>query len=205
MGEGAFEQGLGQSVFNQGKEKTFIDKLLARKDVDGLRDLIKKDNWDKATLAEILYLMSGNEQKLLNHSEYSRYFSLKFFVWVKEFATKLEEFYETRTFYEEKEKLSKENKEKKNKEKKNKDDIEDFFLSPIGKRMLGNIIREMEHNLKFLIDLLLRIDRTSLSLNAAAFTEILTNKYEMSYPEQSSLSHQAQQQKQGGVLNLKRG
>lgn len=188
------EEGLQQSVFSQSKEKTFIDKLLARKDVDSLRELIKKDKWDKKTLAEILYLLSGNEQKLLNHSDYSRYFSLKYFVWVREFAKTLEEFYETKEFLEQKEKNSK----KENPE----GEIEDFELSEIGKRMLSNIIADMEHNLKFLIDLLLRIDRTSLSLNAAAFKEILTNKFEMSYHQPASVLKP--EESRGGILNLKR-
>ena len=194
-----FEKGLQKSIFSQSTEKSFIDKLLARDDVDKMRELIKKDDWTRKDVSEILYLLSGNEQKLLNHTDYSRYFSLKFYVWVREFAKTLEEFYDARDYYEIKDKPT--NKTGK-KDKSKGEDKPSFKLTDRAKLMNKNIIKELEHTTKFLIDLLLRIDRTSMSLGAKAFQEALTNRYEVVYPQQTVLGGGGVQQQRSGILGF---
>ena len=157
------EEQIQKAMFASGGDKTFSDKLFAKDDVDKLRNLVKKPNLTRTDLLEILYLMSGNEQKLLNFGEWDRYVSLKFFVWIREFAKVLEQFYDY------KETLDK------------KTINQQYRLTPRAEQMLENIGQLMEHNLKFLVDLSLRIDRSTLSIGATGFLETLKNKFEMTY------------------------
>lgn len=154
------EQQLSNALFGQQSEKTFIDKILARQDVDALRELIKKPKLTRADLLEILYLLSGAEAKLLNYGEWDRYVILKFFVWIREFIKVAE------LLYDYQEELEKKNPE----------------LSERTRRLLDNNERLIEHNAKFLIDLYLNIGRTSLSIGATGMMELLKNKYEVVYP-----------------------
>lgn len=161
-----FEQDLQNSLYQRESEKTFVDKILARKEVDQIRNLIKKERLEREDLLEILYLISGNEAKLLNYGEWDRYVILKYFVWLREFVKTLELFFDYRDDLQAK--AEKEGRE----------------LSPRLVRLLNNNQRLMEHNAKFLIDLYLNIARTTLSIGASGFMEILTQKFEYSYPQQ---------------------
>ena len=80
-----FEQAIAQQVFSKQQEKTFIDKILAKQDIEGVRELIKKPRLKREELLELLYLLTSTESKLLNYGEWDRYIILKYFVWVREF------------------------------------------------------------------------------------------------------------------------
>lgn len=176
----SIESNLQQALFRQDNEKTFIDKILARNEVDQLRDLIKKSRLTREEMLEALYLVSGTEAKLLNLSEWDRYVILKFFVWLREFAKILELFFDYREFLEEKAETA------------------EIQISPRFKKMLDNNERLLEHNVKFLLDLYLNIGRTSLSVGATGFMELLTNKFEMAYPQMNTTT--PQQQSRGGIF-----
>jgi len=155
----SFEQQLSKGMFNSDKEKTFIDKLLAKEDVNRIRELIRKSRLNREDLLEVLYLISGNEAKLLNYSEWDRYVVLKFFVWIREFIKAAELLFDYI------------------------DHLEDLD-EPVDKDMeqlLDNCQRLIEHNAKFLIDLYLNIGRTSLSIGATGIMEMLKNRYELYY------------------------
>lgn len=191
-----FENQLQSAMFNSQNDKTFIDKLLSRQDVEAIRELIKKPKLYRPDIMELQYLVSGAESKLLNYSEWDRYIILKFFVWIREFTKIAELLYD----YQEKLKISANTCIVC---KKFSRDFEDFAKNALkikspeyckckefrGKQVLtkrtltliGNNERMIEHNIKFLADLYLNIGRTSLSLGATAFIEILKNKFEMSY------------------------
>lgn len=173
----SIESKLQNALFRQDNEKTFIDKILAKNEVDELRELIKKPRLTRSEMLEALYLVSGTEAKLLNYSEWDRYVILKFFVWLREFAKILELFFDYR-----------EELEKKNKAGK-------FELTPRFIRALDNNERLLEHNVKFLLDLYLNIGRTSLSVGATGFMELLTNKFEMAYPQMALATTQQQENK----------
>jgi hypothetical protein len=160
------EDKISQSIFNKDNEKTYVDKLLAKDDVNNLREIIKKPKLSREDILDILYLLTSSESKLYNFNEWDRYVILKFFVWLREFVKVAEQLFD----YEDK--LIKKNKEGK------------FNLSNRARELLENNKNLIEHNIKFLVDLYLNIGRTSLSLNATAFTEILNNKYEITYPTQ---------------------
>lgn len=161
----SFEQQLQQGLFSAANEKTFIDKLLGREDINNIRKLIKKKEWTREDLLDVLYLINSGESKLFNYSSWDRYIILKFFVWIREFVKVLEMVFD-----------DKEAREARIKNGEIRYDKET-------EAMYKDVRLKMEHNAKFLIDLYITIGRTSLSLGATGFLEILKNKYEISYPQ----------------------
>lgn len=158
-----FEQKLQQKMFSSNAEKTFIDKILAKSDIDDIRKLIKKKKLGREDLLEILYLLSSSESKLLNYSDWDRYVILKFFVWIREFVKVAELLYDYKDDLKKKEEHGK------------------ITISKRTRKLIQNNERLIEHNAKFLIDLYFNIGRSSLSLGGTGFFEILKNKYEVSY------------------------
>lgn len=158
------EKNLQNGLFEAGGEKTFIDKILARKDVEELREIVKKNRLSRSDMLEILYLLSSVESKLLNFSEQDRYIVLKFFVWIREVVKVAEQLFDYRESLEEKQKKG------------------EFKITQRTERLLKNSELMIEHNVKFLVDLYLNIGRTTLSIGATGIMEILKNKYEISYP-----------------------
>lgn len=194
-----FEQQLQNAMFSQNSEKTFIDKVLARQEVDYLREIIKKPRLERADLLEILYLISGVESKLMNYSAWDRYVILKFFVWIREFVKQAEFLYDYRDRLEERERQCsgcEGYKDVVKGEKLTRCKCKEFTAKhtmPVRTRQLfDDAQRQSEHIVKFLIDLYLNIARTSLSTGATAFLELLTNKFEMAYPQLSSQMGQVQ-------------
>ena len=184
-----FEEKLQQAIFSQSSEKTFIDKLLAKDDIAAIREIIKKDKLKREDFLEILYLLSSSEIKLLNLSAHERYIMMKFFVWIREFVKMAE------LIYDYQDNMQNENicrncdgffkEDINNPDKKLKkckcDNPKSFILSRRAKKYFGNIVRLIEHNIKFLVDLYFNIGRSSLSLGGTGFMEILKNKYEVKY------------------------
>lgn len=152
-------------------EKTFLDKILAREDIRKLETLIRKPKWTREDLLVVLYLINSGESKLLNLTTWDRYILVKFFVWIREFVKNIELLFDYEEFLD---------------AKKKKDP--EFKLSNTSERLLATAKQMMEHNAKFLIDLYLAIGRTSLSINAVAFTETLRNKFEIAYSGQHPLT-----------------
>jgi hypothetical protein len=160
-----FEQQIAQGIFQRSTEKTFLDKVLARQDVDQIKEIIKKEKLTRSELLELLYMLTANEAKLVNYNEWDRYIILKFFVWIREFIKVAELLFDIQDDYNLKEKLG------------------TLKTTPRFKQLLDNNIRLCEHNAKFLIDLYLNIARTTLSLQATGFLESLHTKFEFSYPQ----------------------
>lgn len=161
-------------------ERSFVDKVLAKEDVNAIRELIKKDKLSREELLEIMYLISSTESKLVNYSEWDRYIILKFFVWIREFVKIAEILYD---YHDHLKKTETE-------------------LTPRAKRLLHNNTMLIQHNIKFLVDLYLNISRTSMSIGAAGFRELLTSRYEVIYP-QSPTATQVEQK--GGLFGLRGG
>ncbi len=164
MSGDSVEQNMNNSLFKGTNEKTFIDKILAKDDVNAVRELIKKPELDRQDMLDILYLLSSTESKLLNYSEWDRYVLLKFFVWIREFVKVSELVFDYA------------------------DDLENdklnnhIILSDETKRIFENTKRLLSHNVKFLVDLYFNIARTTLSLGATGFSEVLKQKFEIFYP-----------------------
>lgn len=175
----SFESQIGDSMFKDVGEKTFIDKVLAKDDVNRIKELIKKATLTREELLEILYLISGTEAKLLNYGEWDRYVILKFFVWIREFIKIAELLFDYDDFL---------------KEKENNGEV---HLTDRTKKLLKNNALLIQHNAKFLIDLYLNIARTSMSLNSAAFLETIRGRYEVFYPQHQDMGMGVQQQNPG--------
>lgn len=146
-------------------EKSVIDKILAKDDIEKIRRLMQKSDLTRDELLDLLYLVSSSESKLYNFDERERYVMMKMYVWVREFVSILEEYYDV---YEKKEHL----------------------LSPYGKKLLRTNRLLLEHQVKFLVDLYLNISRTSLSKNGHAFKMFLENKFEFAYDNKQTLIDQ---------------
>lgn len=159
-----FEEKLEKAMFSSTGDKTFIDKLLGKEDIGSIKRIMKKSDLTKEDLAELLYLLSSGESKLFNFSSYERYVYMKFFVWIREFVKITESFYD---YYE---------------------DIKNKKLTDASRKMLKNTKDILVHNVKFVVDLYFNIGRTSLSLGATGFLEILKNKYEINYGGSGSLT-----------------
>jgi hypothetical protein len=178
-----FEEQIQKSMFTGNKEKTFVDKVLAKDDIDSIRSLMKKPKLTREDLLELLYLLGSSESKLFNLGEWDRYVMLKFFVWIREFCKVLEQIYD---YEEDMKKWQEEG-------KKNVFDEET-------KQLFNNNIRYMEHNIKFLVDLYLNMGRTTLSLNATGFIELLKNRFEVAYNNNYSQNLGAVEKKGFGGL-----
>jgi hypothetical protein len=185
-----FEQNLANNLFSSNSEKTFVDKILAKDDVLRVRELLRKKKLDREDYSELLNLMSGNEAKLLNYSEWERYLILKFFIWIRDFLKVAELLYDYQDDLKKKENVCSKCKKLFNKFENNKAECKCENPEPLltistrTRKILDNIEKLCEHNLKFLIDLYFNISRTGLSVGATGLLEIIKNKYEISYPNQ---------------------
>lgn len=168
------EEQIKKGLANSQKEKTFIDKILAKDDVDQMRLLIRKDRLTREDLLDILFLMTSTESKLLNYNDWERYIVLKFFVWIREFCKIAEQLYD---YQEEMFKETNEDKEI--------------------KLQFDNNLRLVEHMIKFLIDLYLNIGHTTLSKDGMLILEIIRNKYELKYDYQGLHSTNPKEERKG--------
>lgn len=179
-----FENILSQKLHTQTQEKTFIDKLLGRKEAERLRELIKKDDLTREELLELLYMLSNIELKLTNLTEYDRYLLGKYFTWIRD-LTKLAEF-----LYDYEQQIEKFN------FKKYKNEI---------KEMLDQIKKMILHDVKFSVDVFLFLSRSTLGLKAFAFDSLSKSRFEYEYDYPSSFfGHQEKPPEQKTFISLRR-
>ena len=193
----AFEQEIQRAMFSQNPEKTFIDKILARNDVEKIRSLVAKPRLKREELLELLYMLGGVESKLYNYGEWDRYIILKFFIWIREFVKIAELLYDYQDELRKRENTCLKCKKlikTKNKENKCTCDVpeQQQVLTDRTKKLLENNERLIEHNIKFLVDLFLNIGRTTLSIGATGFMELLKNRFEVDYRTQQNLTQTAE-------------
>jgi len=151
------------SIFAPKTEASLVDKVISRENVARIEELVKKPEWDYKDVNTVLYLMTAEETKLLNLSPYERYLLGKFYAWIREFVKFVDD------LINQKEKAMQEN-----------------LLTSEMKETLEKTIKASINNVRFLVDIFLYISRSSLSLNAKAFEELLKNRfeYEYAYPTQ---------------------
>ena len=89
-GGNSFEQSLGNNIFAPEHEKTFIDKVLGRREVEELKTIMERDELSRSDLNKLLYLLSSVEIKLVNFGEWDRYLLGKFYAWIRDFVATLE-------------------------------------------------------------------------------------------------------------------
>ena len=159
------EEAIERSIFSARPEKTFVDKVLARDDVSDSKGIFRKSDMCREDMMGLLNNLSSNEVKLVNYDPNMRYIMAKFFIWIRDFVAIAEEMYDYEDYL------------------KKKDAEGKIVLSDRMRHMYENCMHLMQHDVKFLADFYFNIMRSSLSLHGSGFTEILRNKFEISYPE----------------------
>lgn len=173
------------------RDQSLIDKIVAKEDIDAIRAIIKRPKLTREDLLELLYLIAGTEAKLLSHDNWQRYVLLKYYVWLREFVKVAE------LLYDYQDNLKKRasscgscglciDLDTRDVSVKMCMCVKPVRVPPLSSdavSMLENNERLIEHNAKFLIDLYLNIARTSLSVNAQGFRDVLTNRFEVMYPQ----------------------
>jgi hypothetical protein len=175
-------QNIENALFQKDSEKTFIDKILAKEDVKRIAELVKKQNLSREEMLELLYMLSSTESKLVNYEEWDRYVIVKFFIWIREFVKIMELFFDFKENLESRELTG------------------GIETTERTKRVYKSVMRLMEHNVKFLVDLYFNIIRSTLSIGATGMLEILKNKYEVSYTGNAYGGIQMQQPSQAGLF-----
>jgi len=204
-----FEEQLQKSLFSTSTEKSFIDKLLSKEDIQNIKELMVKERLTRGELLELLYMCLSAESKLWNLGEYDRYLILKFFVWIREFIKVAELLYDYKDYLQKQENTCARCKgylKSKYQGKKVSEDADPCLciknrqprvqITPRTWQHLDNNVRMLEHNAKFIIDLYFNIGRTSLSIGATGFLELLKNKYEVIYPNMQQVQTPQPQQVQ---------
>lgn len=186
-----YEQQVSSGLYHGMSEKTFIDKTLAKSDVDEIKEIMQKEKLTRPDLLRLLYLFSANEIKLLNLDEWDRYILGLFYTWIRDFVSVCETMYDyeitldntlvsvfscnsCKSVFNELKQCPKCNNleftEIKNKW---------FFDST--RQSFSNSKNLMLHNVKFLADIFFYISRSTLSLEAMAVDSIWKNRYEYTY------------------------
>lgn len=171
---------LGNYLYGGQQDKSFIDKTLAKSDVEEIKDLMQKEDLTRSDLLKILYKLAGTEIKLVNLGEWDRYLLGKFYAWIRDFVASAEILYDYQDHID------------KGEVKINKDT----------QRMLKGIKYKMLHNIKFLCDVFLYLSRSTLSLEGAAFDTITKTRFEYYYPGQQQL---VQPETKKGFFNINLG
>jgi len=174
-------------MFNTDREKAFSDKVLTVNDVSQGRELQKKTALQREDINELMTLISSTESKMLNLGLYDRYVLNKFFVWIREFCNVTIRLHDYM--------IKIETYRYQNNIIKNKDYLipcgnkkidwdslqRDIPISQTSQKLLRNCQLLLQHTFKFLIDLYNNIGRTSLSIGAMGFMEMLKTKFEVLY------------------------
>lgn len=160
-----FEEALQKSMFNQDTEKSFIDKLLSKEEIEKYRTLISKPRLNRAEISVLINLLISSESKVLNYDGNTRYVINKFFIWVSQYAKVAERVFDF------------------DENLKKKEKILNFELNERTKKLYDDFMRGIEGELKFLSGVYLNIGRTSLSEGGTGFYELLKNKFEIQYSQ----------------------
>lgn len=157
-----YEDALGGKAFRSESDKTYIDKLLGRKEVDQLKRLIEKDELDRSDLLRLLYLLTGGELKIVNLTEWDRYLLGKYYTWIRDLVKVAEFLYD----YE--------------------DNVKTGIVKfGVHKEEIGDGLKSIKkmvlHDVKFSVDIYLFLTRSTLSLSGAAFDRLSKSRYEYEY------------------------
>jgi len=156
-----YENWLGQNAFRAPMERTFIDKILSRKDVEQMMQLIMKEDLTRQDLMRLLNMLTATELKLANFGEYDRYLVGKYYTWVRDLVKVAEFLYDY------------------------VDKIDTYHFSPEGtieiKDTLEQVKKMMLHDVKFSADIFLYLVRSSLSISGLAFDTLSKQRYEYEY------------------------
>jgi len=176
----SFEEQLQQQFNKSSSEKTYVDKLLSRKDVEKMNKLMQKSPMTRKDLSDLFSMVQSTESKLYNLGGWDRYVLNKYYNWLNEMFSVAEGIFDYEA------------------------DMGKKKITDRTKKIFTNVRRHMEHNIKFCVGLYMNICRTSLSLGGTGILEMLHTKFEVSYPQgtgqQQNLSEKTQTS-YSGVVN----
>lgn len=167
VGAQAIEDSIASVMKRGNSEKSFIDKVFARDDVDRLREILSKKELTEEDLRVALYQLNSGEAKLVNYSDWERYVMLKFHIWIRADVKILQLFLHTKKTIETE--LNDKNCSWDDEAKEQMRHSLDEF-----KKMYVEIIQSLS-------DIFLHIQRSSLSINGLGFKEALQNRFEIGY------------------------
>ena len=177
-GRQIFEESLSRQMFNDKNEKTYIDKVTSKDEILALRELIKKDKLSKEDISQVFNLLVGVQSKLVNYTDQERYVILKYHIWVREFV---KHGYQIISTNDETEKKT--------------------TITETHRRLLERNQQVIQSMIKFLIEVYQNISNTSLSVKGKALDKILSQSYEIVYPNERA----PQQVEQKNWLGFKKG
>jgi len=155
----SYESQLSSGLYGGTVEKTFVDKVLAKEEVNEIKQLMQKSTLTREDLLKLLYLLAGNEIKLLNFGEFDRYLLGKFFAWVRDFVSCAELLFDYKDRVERKE----------------------VKISKLARAALKNSETMLLHDIKFVIDIYCYLGRSTLSLGAVSFDTLTSQRFEYAY------------------------
>jgi len=154
---GGMEQRLGQAVYSTQREGSFSDKVLSLKEIDEIKDIIRKNRLDLEDLRQLRYLLSATEIKLLSLDAGERYLLCKFLTWVSSTI----QIQETQI---------------KNMEIHKRQENTALTLE------IDKMVYEMlDEEVKKMCNTFLSLGRSSLSLDGDAFEKLTSSRFEVQY------------------------
>lgn len=157
-----FQDAIGQSPFVRPSERTVIDKLFAREDVERIRELQKEIELDKSQLQELLHLISSVEPKLLNLEPWTMYALSQFIVGVTGFVSLAMHYCDVEDLFNEAELAGK-------------------TISKRTKELFNQSRLKVDRSMKFILSVFLYSGRVTLSNKALAFKEFTRAQWELEY------------------------
>ncbi len=157
-----FMEALGTSPFMRSSERTVIDKLFAREDVDQIRVLQKELRLDKKQLQELLHLLTAVEPKLLNLEPWTMYALSQFIVGVTGFMTLAMQYCDVADLI----------------EKRNKDG---GIVSKRCEELFEQSRLKVDRAMKFILSVFSYSGRVTLSNKAMAFKEFTRERWDLEY------------------------
>lgn len=152
------EQIVAQQMSTPVVEKSLLDKLFAKEDIQRITAIHKKANPSREEMQELLQLLTGIESKLLNFDEDYPHILGRYFVRIREtFAhyETMEEFYSQ---------------------------IKPLLTEERTKELFEAMIYKLKSTCLIYSSNFQWIERATMSIEGAGFFNALTNRFEFSYP-----------------------
>jgi hypothetical protein len=176
-GFNGLEKNLNNGLYGSTQEKTFVGKALSEQDVLRIKELMMTEKLTRKDLMELLTLLVSNEAKMVNTGEWERYLNGKLFVWIRSFVNAQEQFFDYDDMI-------------------NGDKLD---LTTNTVKMLAQIQNLNNHNTKFITDIYLYLNRSTLSLGGYGFDSITKSRYEYEYSQPGMATPEQKQ----GMFNFK--
>lgn len=158
--DNSFYTGLAQQTATA-TERTLVDKVVARRNVEKIESLLRKEEWTREDLKLLLNHLVSDELKLLYFRDWDRYILGKYFVWLREIVRIGEHYYDV--------------------EERIRDQERNVDRRTQRLQALKRIEKQLISSIQFAADVFLYLARSSLSIYGKAFDTLLKNRVEYEY------------------------